>query len=67
MEFNDETGAMIPSPEEVLKVQKMKPVIVAVREEVQETVYKIIKESVCISSEENKKEAEDVAFQMSYT
>lgn len=67
MEFNDETGAIIPSPEEVLKVQKMKPVIVAVREEVQETVYKIIKETELKFSEENKKEAKDVAFQMSYT
>lgn len=64
--YNDETGAPIPEPEEVLKVQKMAPVLAAIREEVMETVCMVIDEIFPNPGRQQMKVIEDIAFTMSY-
>lgn len=66
-QLNDETGSLIPNPEEVLEVQHMAPVRAFVREDIEDLVIRIITRETGKFSKTHKEIVEDIAFQMTYT
>lgn len=67
LQINDETGAIIPSPEEVLEVQEMAPVLGVIRKEVDRTVFMlIINEISALDPAFDLEAVKNIAFRMSY-